>query len=193
MRKRIRTRASRKNTPKSSRERPGSAPGGSRRAPGRSWSGSGRPKSALRVPLGRAGSVPSVPPSVPGSIRSAPSLPRSIFHRFWLDFGASRTLSDGLLGRFFINFSWSFDRFWASISLPVTPFIRSTDRVRPTKRKKKRTRRFRVRPAFCCSSLPARSTRCTPQLANQPPLRCAKASAPSQIIIIYLCQIGPSM
>ena len=127
--------------------------------PGALWERPGRA-------FGRPAGVLVASRGVPESTGGAPEAPISIFQRFWLDFSS-------LLARFLV--AWRF----------VGPL--STACVRSAKRFKK-TRRFRVRLAFCCSSWPARPPRSSPQLASQRFLRCAKESAPSMYMIKYMQQ-----
>ena len=79
----------------------------------------------------------------------------------------------------------AFERF--SIASPCFVTIGSLTALVWQNARQKRNRRFRVYPAFCCSHLPARPSRCTPEPSSQR-LECfAKTSALSiEVTFLWL-------
>ena len=132
----------------------------------------GRLKIGLWATFGRPQAVLSASGRVPKTVLSAQNGPTSIFHRFSVD-----------LARIFVDFRLIFHGCFAcsphilgavsSASVSVVPVflcfvdLRSlAEHDRQTKRKKKKTRRFRVRPALGRSSLPTRLSQSSPQLVS---------------------------
>ena len=153
-------------------------PGGSPDSVGAAWDAPSAPTEPPGRIMGRFGSVPRA--SRDGLRRlllarlgaqrrfGAPGL------RFWLVWEGPR----GLLGR--LSRSIFARPGILRYALPSRVRQRSTNKTQ-----KKKTWRFRFRPAFGCSSLPARVPRSNPQLASQRFTRCSKVSAPSYVINTY--------
>ena len=129
-----------------------------RSVPERSWRAPARPKSARGgpgAPQERSGSASGALLAAPlaswwrpGASPNRPAAPRRLQDRFFNDFGS-------IFRRFLLDF-WSPGALLGPRRLPA--FDQQND---------KKTHRFRVRLAFCCSSWPARPPRSSPQLASQ--------------------------
>ena len=120
-----------------------------------------RPRRPNLAFWGRSKRVPERPRAGP----ERPDRPRSKFRQFVIDFRS-------IFSTIFSHCVWPSDcvkRFFFARSLIAF------DRQNVIKK----TRTYRFRLAFCCSSLPVQFPRCNPQLASQRFTRCSKVNASS--------------
>ena len=122
----------------------------------------GRHLVGFGAPLGRPRGAPSVSGRVPKTALGAESSPGSIFRRFFVDCASV-----------LVDFLMYFSSFVRSPFVPpafcsaLADSDQTTRRLRAIHQTISETRRFRVRLAFCCFSLPARPPRSSPQPAIQ--------------------------
>ena len=127
-----------------------------------------------KIVLGAVWGIPLPSRQRPGASPKKLGAPKTGHDRIFVDFSLMLVDFSSIVDRLFVDFRTTF----ALCLLLLLCSLGDRNRLKK-RRKKKKTRRCRGRLAFGRSSLPARLSRSTPQLATQRFTRSIKQSPPS--------------